>query len=80
MVNKSKNRNKALRRLMWEKGVKHKDVAAELGIHDIESTEILKQNPFTKYGKPARIAALFGGNDKYRAALKELENELYKVA
>ena len=56
------------------------DKYAELGIYDIESTEILKQNPFTKYGKPARIAALFGGNDKYRAALKELENELYKVA
>ena len=56
------------------------DKYAELGIYDIESTEILKQNPFTKYGKPARIAALFGGNDKYRAALHELENELYKVA
>ena len=56
------------------------DKYAELGIYDIESTEILKQNPFTKYGKPARIAALFGGNDKYRQALKELENELYKVA
>lgn len=56
------------------------DKYAELGIYDIESTEILKQNPFTKYGKPARIAALFGGNDKYRAALRELENELYKVA
>lgn len=56
------------------------DKYAEIGIYDIESTEILKQNPFTKYGKPARIAALFGGSDKYRAALKELENELYKVA
>lgn len=56
------------------------DKYAELGIYDIESTEILKQNPFTKFGKPSRIAALFGGNDKYRAALRELENELYKVA
>ncbi|MBR5933483.1 MAG: DEAD/DEAH box helicase family protein [Treponema sp.] len=56
------------------------DKYAELGIYDIESTEILKQNPFTKYGKPSRIAALFGGNDKYRAALRELEHELYKVA
>ena len=56
------------------------DKYAELGIYDIESTEILKQNPFTKYGKPSRIAALFGGSDKYYAALKELENELYKVA
>lgn len=56
------------------------DKYAELGIYDIESTEILKQNPFTKYGKPSRIAALFGGNDKYRMALRELENELYKIA
>lgn len=56
------------------------DKYAELGIYDIESTEILKQNPFTKYGKPARIAALFGGSDKYRTAIRELENELYKVA
>ena len=56
------------------------DKYAELGIYDIESTEILKQNPFTKYGKPSRIAALFGGNDQYRAALRELEYELYNVA
>ena len=56
------------------------DKYAELGIYDIESTEILKQNPFTKFGKPSRIAALFGGSDRYRAALRELENELYKVA
>ena len=53
------------------------DKYAELGIYDIESIEILKQNPFTKYGKPARIAALFGGNDKYRQAIRELEAELY---
>lgn len=56
------------------------DKYAELGIYDIESTEILKQNPFIKYGKPARIAALFGGNEKYRQAIRELEAELYKVA
>ncbi|WP_096029561.1 EcoAI/FtnUII family type I restriction enzme subunit R [Campylobacter lanienae] len=56
------------------------DKYAQLGIYDIESTEILKQSPFTKFGKPSRIAALFGGNDKYRTALRELENELYKIA
>ena len=53
------------------------DKYAELGIYDIESIEILRQNPFTKYGKPARIAALFGGNDKYRQAIRELEAALY---
>lgn len=53
------------------------DKYAEFGIYDIESTEILKQNPFTKYGKPARIAALFGGNENYRQAIRELEKEIY---
>lgn len=56
------------------------DKYAQLGIYDIESTEILKQSPFTKFGKPSRIAALFGGNDEYRTALRELKNELYKIA
>lgn len=55
------------------------DKYAELGIYDIESTEILKQNPFTKYGKPARIAALFGGSAQYRQALRELEEALYSA-
>lgn len=53
------------------------DKYAELGIYDIEGTEVLKQSPFTNYGKPSRIASLFGGNDKYRQAIKELEKELY---
>ncbi len=53
------------------------DKYAELGIYDIESTEILKQNPFTKYGKPSRIAALFGGSENYRQALREIARELY---
>lgn len=56
------------------------DKYAELGIYDIESTEILKQNPFTKYGKPARIASLFGGSENYRKALREIAAELYKAA
>lgn len=56
------------------------DKYAELGIYDIESTEILKQNPFTKYGKPARIAKLFGGSENYRKALREIATELYKTA
>ncbi len=56
------------------------DKYAELGIYDIESTEILKQNPFTKYGKPARIASFFGGSENYRKALKEIATELYRAA
>ncbi len=56
------------------------DKYAELGIYDIESTEILKQTPFTKYGKPSRIASFFGGNIQYREALQLITKELYKAA
>ena len=56
------------------------DKYAELGIYDIESTEILKQTPFTKYGKPSRIASIFGGNIQYREALQLITKELYKAA
>ena len=56
------------------------DKYAELGVYQIESPEILKQNPFTKYGKPSRIALLFGGNAQYWQALKEIEAELYRLA
>jgi type I restriction enzyme R subunit len=56
------------------------DKYAELGIYDIESTEILKQTPFTKYGKPSRIASIFGSNIQYREALQLITKELYKAA
>lgn len=49
------------------------------GIYEIEKTEILKLDPFLKFGKPSRIAQLFGGKAGYLKAVKELEKELYKV-
>ena len=49
------------------------------GIYEIEKTEILKLDPFMKYGKPSKIAQFFGGKAGYQQALKELEEELYKV-
>lgn len=49
------------------------------GIYEIEKTEILKLDPFLKFGKPSKIAQLFGGKEGYLKALKELEEELYKV-
>lgn len=48
-------------------------------IYEIEKTEILKIDPFLKFGKPSRIAQLFGGKAGYVKAVKELEKELYKV-
>ena len=49
------------------------------GIYEIEKTEILKLDPFQKFGKPSKIAQFFGGKDGYLQAIKELEEELYKV-
>ena len=40
-------------------------------------TEILKLDPFLKYGKPAKIAQYFGGKEGYLKAVGELEKELY---
>lgn len=54
---------------------KYKDV----GIYEIEKTEILRLDPFTKYGMPSKIAKEFGGRDGYLEAVKELESEIYKV-
>lgn len=49
------------------------------GIYEIEKTEILKLDPFDKFGKPAKIASYFGGKEGYLNAVKELEEEIYKV-
>ena len=50
------------------------------GIYDIERTEILKLDPFMKYGKPSKIAGYFGGKEGYLNAVRELEKELYTVS
>lgn len=49
------------------------------GIYEIEKTEILKLDPFNKFGKPAKIASYFGGKEGYLNVVKELEEEIYKV-
>lgn len=49
------------------------------GIYEIEKTEILKLDPFDKFGKPAKIASYFGGKEGYLNAVRELEEEIYKV-
>ena len=47
------------------------------GIYEIEKTEILKIDPFMKYGKPSKIAQYFGGKDGYLRAVRELEEAIY---
>ncbi len=49
------------------------------GIYEIERTEILKLDPFSKYGKPSKIAQAFGGKEGYLKAVRDLEKELYEV-
>lgn len=55
------------------------DKYADDGIDEIEKTEILKLDPFRKIGKPSRIAKLFGGRKGYLQAIKDLENEIYRI-
>lgn len=47
------------------------------GISDIESLEILSNDPFRKFGTPMKIAKLFGGKDGYIQAIRDLQKEIY---
>ena len=50
-----------------------------VGIYEIEKTALLQLDPFRRFGSPMRIAGYFGGKEGYLKAVRELENELYKV-
>ncbi len=39
--------------------------------------QVLTIEPLKNLGTPAEIVKIFGGKEKYLAALKELENEIY---
>ena len=49
------------------------------GIYQIEKTEILKLQPFKKYGSPSKIASYFGGKQGYLSAIQSLGNAIYGV-
>ena len=51
---------------------------AETGIRSVESLDILKVDPLSGFGTPIEIIKLFGGKPSYLAAVKELEDHLYK--
>ena len=55
------------------------DKYANEGITEITKTDILKLDPFRRMGNPARIAKLFGGKAGYQNAVRELEDEIYKI-
>lgn len=50
---------------------------ADSGIYEIEDIDILKLDPFVRFGKPAKIAQLFGGREGYLQAVRELEQAIY---
>ena len=50
------------------------------GIQDIESLEILSNDPFRKFGTPMKIAKLFGGKAGYIQATRELQEQIYAAA
>ena len=50
---------------------------ADEGIEQIEETQILTIKPLSDLGTPMEHISAFGGSEKYKQALLELENELY---
>ena len=56
------------------------DKYMNLGIREVEETAVLKMDEFRKYGTPpAIIKNCFGGKEGFKAALKSLEEEIYKA-
>ena len=54
---------------------------ADAGIHHIEDINVLKVQPIDRFGTPVEIInGIFGSKAKYTAAIRELEEELYRVA
>ena len=53
------------------------DKYANDGISQLENRAVLRLDPFRQMGSPANIAKLFGGNQEYISAVKELENLIY---
>ena len=53
------------------------DKYANDGITQLENRKVLSLDPFRQMGSPANIAKLFGGNQQYFSAVKELENLIY---
>lgn len=49
------------------------------GISQLENRKVLTLDPFRQMGSPSGIAKMFGGNQHYLAAVKELEQEIYQI-
>jgi type I restriction enzyme R subunit len=53
---------------------------ADEGLTNLEDPKVLRVQPFNTYGTPIEIIRAFGGKEKYDAAIKELQQQLYQVA
>ena len=53
------------------------DKYMDYGISEMGKAEILKLDPFMKYGKPSKISSYFGGKAGYMRAVQELEDAIY---
>jgi type I restriction enzyme R subunit len=56
------------------------DKYADAGLSSVESLDILKVDPLRRFGTPIEIVNIFGGKEKYMAAVYELESQLYQGA
>ncbi len=56
------------------------DKYADEGLENIENLNVLKVKPLADFGTPLEILEKFGGRDKYLAAIRELETQLYSAA
>jgi type I restriction enzyme R subunit len=56
------------------------DKYADEELDDIENLNVLKLQPLAGLGTPLELVQRFGGREQYLAAIRELEEELYKAS
>ena len=55
------------------------DKYADEGIENLETLDVLKVKPLDSLGSPVEIVKLFGNKTRYQQAVRELEEEIYKI-
>jgi type I restriction enzyme R subunit len=56
------------------------DKYADEGLGNLEDPNVLRVQPFDKYGTPLEIVRAFGGKQGYQEAIRDLESQIYHVA
>ena len=52
---------------------------ADVGVAQIEETQILTISPFSQLGTPMEIIQTFGGLNEYQQAVRDLQQALYSA-